>query len=112
MQLRATAFILVLVKIDDESISDPQKIMRTLQLNAREFLQLVAAQSMHAHRVVEVTHRDERLLPHFTKDLHVDAVEVRNARAALNTKQLNIRGDNYKQGPRLSADVKKHNFEF
>ena len=45
----------LLVKIgDEESISELQEIMGTLQVDAREFLQPVASQSMHAHRVIEV----------------------------------------------------------
>ena len=34
---------------DEESISEPQKISGTLQLDAREFFQPVVAQSMNAH---------------------------------------------------------------
>ena len=42
--------LLVLVKIgDEESISEPQEIMGTLQLDARELFQPVVEKSMHAH---------------------------------------------------------------
>ena len=39
---------------DEESISETQKSSGPLQLDAREFLQPVAAQSMHAYRLVSI----------------------------------------------------------
>ena len=86
--------------VNEESIREPQESIRTIQLDAREFLQPVAAQSMHAHRLVRirVCHRDERVAAARRREPvvlfgHVDAVKARNARAALHTEQLQIRGN-------------------
>ena len=91
---------------EEESISEPQEMCGTLQLNAREFLQPVAAQSMHADRIVRiwgprdicVAHRDERVAAARRGEIvvlfeYVDAVDARNARASFHTEQLHIRGD-------------------
>ena len=102
----------LLVKIgDEESISEPQEIMRTLQLNAREFLQPVVAQSMHADRVVEVTHRDERVAASRRGEPlvpfgHVNAVEAYNLRAALHTEGLHIRGFYWPMSTRESLSLR------
>ena len=86
------------------SASHRRYLFGMLQLDAREFVQPVAEQSMHAHRIVRiwgervlwVWHRDERvnaarggepLVPLG----HVDAVDARNGRAALHTEQLHFR---------------------
>ena len=91
--------LLVVIIGDEESISEPQESIGPLQLDAREFLQPVAAQSMHAHRLVRIRvgHRDERVAAARRGEPvvlfgHVDAVDARNARAALHTEQLHIRG--------------------
>ena len=77
--------LLLSVKIgDEESISEPQECPGLVQLDAREFLQPVAAQSMHAHKIVD-RHRDERVAAARRGEPmvlfgHVDAVDARNAR--------------------------------
>ena len=89
------------VKIgDEESISEPQESIGLLQSDAREFLQPVAAQSMHEHRIVSlrVCHRDERVTAArrgepFVLFGQVDALDERNARAALHAEKLHIRNN-------------------
>ena len=47
-------FILNVIIGDEESISEPQEFIGQLELDEREFLQPVAAQSMHALRIVPI----------------------------------------------------------
>ena len=55
--------VIVIIGDEEESISEPQERCVRLQFDAREFLQLIAAQSMHAERLVRiwVGHRHERV---------------------------------------------------
>ena len=83
---------------DSESITEPQEFIlkRLLQLNAREFLQQVAAQSMNVHRLIRVGHRHERVAAVRRGEthvlvVHVDAVDERDARPAVDTEQFHVR---------------------
>ena len=64
-----------------------------LQLRAREFLEPVAAQSIHPHRLVVIRHRHERVAAARRAEPlelfgHANAVEALDARTALHSEQL------------------------
>ena len=74
-----------------------KRSIRLLQLRAREFLEPVAAQSIHPHRLVLlIRHRHERVAAARRAEPpelfgHADAVEALDARTALHSEQLQIR---------------------